>query len=121
MIWKKRFDSFRYAFAGLKLLFKTQPNARIHIVISIFMTILGFGFQISKLEWVAIIGCFAFVLCLEAINTAIENLVDLASPAFHPLARNAKDVAAAAVLIAAIATVLIGTLIFLPKIFPSFF
>jgi diacylglycerol kinase len=120
-MWRKRLNSFKFAFSGLKLLLKTQPNAKIHLVVTVFVIIFGCFFQISRLEWIAVIGCFALVFSLEAVNTAIENMIDLVSPDYHPLAGNAKDVAAGAVLIAAMAAVLIGFLIFLPKIFPSFF
>ena len=113
---KKRLHSFRYAFQGLADLFRSQPNARIHAAAAAAAVCLGFFFQISQLEWAAVALCIALVLSLEALNTAIEHLTDLVSPDYHPLAGKAKDVAAAAVLIAAMGAAVAGALIFLPKI-----
>ncbi len=115
MSLKKRAASFRYAFQGLVDLFKTQPNARIHAASALLVICAGVYFHLSRLEWAAIFGCIALVLSLEAVNTALEYLTDLVSPDHHPLAGKAKDVAAAAVLLAAIGAVLVGLNIFLPK------
>jgi diacylglycerol kinase len=119
MSFKKRVASFRYAFQGLKDLFRSQANARIHLVVALLVVMAGIVFQISRLEWMVLVFCIALVLSLEAVNTAIEYLTDLVSPAIHPLAGKAKDVAAAAVLWAAIGAVVIGGLVFLPKIWDS--
>jgi diacylglycerol kinase len=78
--------------------------------------IAGYFFKISTSEWLAVILCFIAVITLEAMNSAIEYVVDLASPEFHPLAKKAKDMAAGAVLLAAIGTVVIAAIIFLPKL-----
>jgi diacylglycerol kinase len=115
MSLKKRAASFRYAFQGLVDLFKTQPNARIHAASTLLVICAGVYFHLSHLEWAAILGCIALVISLEAVNTAIEYLTDLISPDQHPLAGKAKDVAAAAVLLAAFGAVLVGLIIFLPK------
>jgi len=117
---KKRTASFLYAFKGLKDLFKNQPNARIHAAAAVLVVLTGFYFHISRTEWIAVTLCIVMVLGLEAMNTALENLTDLVSPDFHPLAGKAKDVAAAAVLLAAMGTVIVALIIFLPKIFDSF-
>jgi diacylglycerol kinase (ATP) len=114
---KKRANSFVYAFKGIKTLFATQANARIHGIAIILVTLCGFYFNINKNEWCLIIFACTIVLMAEAFNTAIEFIVDLVSPDYHPLAGKAKDVAAAAVLITAIGAAGIGFLIFLPKIF----
>ncbi|MFN0034580.1 MAG: diacylglycerol kinase family protein [Saprospiraceae bacterium] len=111
----KRAAGFRYAFQGLADLFKSQPNARIHLAAAALAVAAGFYFQISNMEWLAVVGCIVLVLSLEAMNTAIEHLTDLASPGFHPLAGKAKDVAAAAVLIAAFGSAVVGAIVFLPK------
>lgn len=111
----KRLLSFRYAFQGIADLLRSQPNARIHLVATVVVVGAGFYWHISQTEWLFIILCVALVTALEAINTALEYLTDLVSPGTHPLAGKAKDVAAAAVLIAAIGAVLIGIIIFLPK------
>lgn len=116
MSLKKRVASLGFACRGLLDLFKSQPNARIHLGAMAIVTVAGFYFQISRTEWIAVTLCIAMVLSLEAVNTGIEYLTDLVSPGFHPLAGKAKDVAAAAVLIAAIGAVVVGAMIFLPKI-----
>lgn len=116
MSFKKRVASFRYAFQGLKDLFRSQANARIHLVVTLFVLMAGVAFQISRMEWMTLVFCVALVLSLEAVNTAIEYLTDLVSPTINPLAGKAKDMAAAAVLWAAIGAVVIGGLVFLPKI-----
>jgi diacylglycerol kinase len=113
---QKRLASFRYAFRGLADLFKSQPNARIHLAATVVAVAAGFFFGVSLAEWAMLVLCIAMVLSLEAANTALEHLTDLVSPDFHPLAGRAKDVAAAAVLIAAIGAVLVGCFIFFPKV-----
>jgi diacylglycerol kinase len=120
MSLKKRIASFQFAFNGLKDLFKNQPNARIHLFVALFVVIAGIFFHISRMEWVVVVFCITLVLSLEAVNTAIEYLTDLVSPEFHPLAGKVKDVAAAAVLWAAIGSIVIGVLIFLPGIMACF-
>ena len=120
MSLKKRIASFQYAFRGVIDLFKSQPNARIHVVVALVVVATGFIFNLSRMEWVAVVFCVALVLSLEAMNTAIEHLTNLASPDFHPLAGKAKDVAAAAVLLAAIGAIVVGALIFLPKFLTCF-
>lgn len=117
MSLQKRADSFRYAFQGLADLLRSQPNARIHLAMTIVVVFAGFYFNISRTEWVALVLCVALVFALEAVNTALEYLTDLASPDFHPLAGKAKDAAAAAVLLGAAGAVVVGLIIFLPKIF----
>jgi len=120
MSLKKRVASFQYAFQGMKDLFKSQANARIHVLAALFVVIAGISFHISRMEWIMLVFCITLVLSLEAVNTAIEYLTDLVSPGYHPLAGKAKDVAAAAVLWAAIGSIVIGALIFLPRIFACF-
>ena len=120
MSLKKRVASFRYAFRGLIDLFKSQVNARIHGAAAAAVVLAGFYFQISRTEWIALSLCILLVFSLEAINTAIEYLTDLVSPDFHPLAGKAKDVAAAAVLLAALGAVIVGLIIFLPRVLPDF-
>jgi diacylglycerol kinase (ATP) len=113
---KRRLLSFKYAFQGLAYLFRTQPNARIHLVTLMAVVGGGWFFSLSPSEWLAILLAATLVLSLEAVNTAIEALTDLTSPGHHPLAGTAKDVAAGAVLIAAIGAAVIGAIVFLPKI-----
>jgi len=108
--------SFKYAFNGLFDLVKTQSNARIHLFITTVVLVAGVYFKLSAVEWSIIVLTIALVFAAEAFNTALEYLTNLVSPNYHPLAGKTKDVAAAGVLICAIAAVLIGIIIFLPKI-----
>lgn len=117
---KKRIKSFGFAFKGIKTLVETQENAQIHLLAIVVVTIVGFLLKIDKTEWSLVIIAFTMVLAAEAFNTAIEFVVDLVSPDYHPLAGKAKDVAAAAVLITAMGAVLLGCIIFLPKIISLF-
>lgn len=112
-----RAKSFRYAIRGIFLFMKTQHNAWIHLVAAIVVTIAGFYFSLSGTEWIAVILAIGFVFSAEAFNTAIEWLVDKISPEYDPVAGKVKDVAAGAVLIAAVAAAVIGILVFFPKIF----
>ncbi len=110
--------SFYFAFKGLADLFSGKhKNAIIHLFAVIIICISGFYFGLNNIEWCIIIICFVLVIALEAVNSAIEYLTDLVSPDFHPLAGKVKDMAAGAVLIAAIASSIIGFIIFYPKIF----
>jgi diacylglycerol kinase len=115
-MFRNRIKSFGYAFKGIGTLFSSQPNARIHAVALVTAVSLGYYLKIEKTEWLAITLVAALVLSAEAMNTAVEFVVDLVSPDYHPLAGKAKDVAAAAVLLAAFGAVIVGLIIFLPKI-----
>ena len=109
-------NSFKYAFSGIKQAYFGEQNLRIHIFMAILVIICGFLFHISYLEWLSCLILIALVLMAEMFNTAIEYVVDLASPEIHPLAKAAKDVASAGVLMMAIISAIIGLIIFLPKI-----
>ena len=104
--------SISYAFRGIGILLRTQANARIHAVATLLVVAAGFWFRISRGEWCAVIAVIGLVWTAEGLNTALEAVVDLVSPEQHPLAGRAKDVAAGAVLCAAIAALAIGFLIF---------
>ena len=108
-----RAASFGHALRGLRV-FVSQPNARIHCVAAAIVLGLGAWFGVSSMEWVVLVLAIALVMGAEALNTALEYVVDLASPEWHPLARNAKDVAAAAVLVCSIAAAAVGGLVFVP-------
>lgn len=114
-------DSFRHAFAGLGYALRTQRNARIHLLIAAGVVALGLRLGLSRWEWVVIALTIGFVLVAELFNTVVEAVVDLASPEIHPLARVAKDVAAGAVLLAAILSVVIGLLILGPHLIEKVF
>ena len=121
MSFKKRASSFYYAGRGLADLFRTQPNARIHLALAAGAIALGGYCGLSRGEWIAVAGCIAAVLAAEAVNTALEYLTDLVSPNFHPLAGKAKDAAAAAVLVTAIGAAVVGLLIFAPYFERAFY
>lgn len=113
---KKRIKSFGYAFKGIAILFKTQVNARIHLVAFLGVFVAGFFFRINTTEWCLVALVSALVLAAEAMNTAIEFVVDLVSPQYHDLAGKAKDVAAGAVLLTVFGAIVVGFLIFMPKV-----
>ncbi len=106
--------SFGYAFSGIGQMIRTQRNAQIHVLITAAACVAAWAWGLSRLEWVALILTIGLVLGMEAINTAVEAVVDLASPQYHPLAKRAKDIAAGAVLLVAIAAVCVGLLLFGP-------
>jgi diacylglycerol kinase (ATP) len=108
--------SFRYAFAGIGYLLWTQRNAKIHTALGVAAVVLGFLLRIERGEWLALVLTIVLVLAAEGVNTAVEAAVDLASPAYHPLAKVAKDVAAGTVLLTAIGAVIVGIIIFLPHL-----
>jgi diacylglycerol kinase len=96
----------------------SQPNARIHAVATMAAVLLGLTLRISIAEWCWIVLAIVGVWTAEALNTALELLTDIASPGVHPLAGKAKDVAAGAVLIAAVGSAVIGMLVFGPHLWP---
>ncbi|WP_312093230.1 diacylglycerol kinase family protein [Niallia sp.] len=109
-------SSFRLAILGILTAIKQERNVKIHLVISILVIVLGILNNLSKYEWMFIAFCIGLVICLELVNTAIERVVDLVTGEYHPLAKEAKDIAAGAVFVAAILSVVIGGIIFIPKI-----
>lgn len=111
-----RLHSFRHAFRGWFYALRTQRNAWIHSAVATIVLILGIWLQLSPLDWAIIILTIAMVFAAEFMNTAIEAVVDLASPDTHPLAKIAKDVGAAAVLVAALAAIIIGLLLLGPPL-----
>ncbi len=117
---RDRLRSFRYAFSGCAALLRTQPNARIHFVATILVVTAGFYCGLSRGEWGMVAIAMAIVWIAEALNTAIESVADATIPEFHPLIQRAKDTGAAAVLIAAIGAVVIGGLVFGPKVWEMF-
>lgn len=111
-----RIHAFRHAFRGLFYVMKTQRNAWIHTGVTTAVFIVGVWLKISLIEWAILVLTIAMVFMAEFVNTAIEAVVDLASPNKHPLAKIGKDVGAAAVLVAAFAAVLVGLLILGPPL-----
>lgn len=113
---KKIIKSFGFAIRGIKIVFGTETNMKIHLVITAIVIIGGTALSINKTEWIFCVLCIGLVIGSEMLNTSIENIVDLVSPEQHPLAGKAKDIAAGAVLFCAICSVIVGIIIFLPKI-----
>ena len=108
--------SFVYAWAGLSHAFKTQRNMKIHGCLALLALVLCGIFKVTAEEWLAVVICIGAVIGLECLNTALEAVVDLASPEIHPLAKTAKDCAAGAVLVMAFVSVAVACIIFLPRI-----
>jgi len=108
--------SFYYALSGIAYAIKTQRNMKIHTLALILVLAAGFWLELSSLEWAIALIMAGIVIICEMLNTAIEALVDLKIEEYHALAKVAKDVAAGAVLIASILSVIVGLLIFVPKI-----
>jgi len=113
----KFWKSLCCAFNGIKKAFQTERNLRFHFFVAIIVTFLGIILSLSIFEWVGILFCIGLVICAELINTSIEKLVDLVSPQFNKKAGLVKDISAGAVLFAAIISIIIGLIIFLPKIY----
>jgi len=113
--WRGRIRAFRYAFSGLRL-GATEPNFRIQLTIGIAALILAGILRVGSDDWLAIIVVSVVVLVTEMVNTAIEAVVDLASPEYSATAKIAKDVAAGAVLLASIGAVVVGLYAFVPPL-----
>ena len=108
--------SFYYAFQGIKVNILTERNLAIHFLVMLLVIVCGFVFKISVTEWLICILLFGFVITLELMNTAIETAIDICMPEINPKAKLAKDTSAGAVLVVAIVAVVIGIIIFGPKI-----
>lgn len=113
---KNVISSFKYAFQGMFSALKTERNLKIHVTIMILVIIAGIVLKISKIEWIICIILFGLVIGGEMLNSAIETVVDIAMPDINSKAKFAKDAAAGAVLVFAIASAIIGFMIFGPKL-----
>ena len=113
---KRLRNSFKYAFEGIIQTYKGEQNLKIHTFIAILVVIFGFFLRISLIEWFICLILIGLVLMSEFFNTAIEYVVDLASPKVHPLAKAAKDTASAGVLMMSIMAAIVGGIIFIPKL-----
>lgn len=114
---RKRLRSFRFAFNGIRLLVTCEHNAWIHCFIAACVIITGCIVKLSATEWIAIAMAIGMVLAAEAFNSAIEALADAVSPDYNETIKHTKDLAAGAVLLLAIASAVIGLIIFIPKLF----
>ena len=117
---KRLINSFKYAFEGLKYAFKYEQNILVHFLATLIAFILGVIFKISSLEWLIVFLIIGLVIATELINTSIEATIDLITDEVNPIAKIAKDTAAAAVLIFGITALAIAAVIFIPKIIALF-
>nr|HET6903578.1 diacylglycerol kinase family protein [Ktedonobacteraceae bacterium] len=115
------FASFGFASSGLWYALRTQRNARVHAIIGTLAILMGIFLRISAVEFAMIFVAITEVFIAEMFNTVFELCVDLASPAYHPLAKIAKDVAAGAVLLSALLSTIIGLFVFVPHIWVLIF
>ena len=113
---KKRIKSFAYAFAGLKVLFREEHNSWIHATAAVLAIAMGFIFRISPMEWIAIVIVIGMVFSAEIINSSLERTADFVKAERDDRKRDIKDLGAAAVLVCAMSALIIGLIIFVPKI-----
>ena len=111
-----RFASVRHALAGLRLMLTGQHNAKLHAAATAGVAVLGFAVGLSAAEWCWVIAACVGVWVAEGLNTAFELLCDVASPGYHPGVKQAKDVAAGAVLVASLGAAAVGALVFGPHL-----
>ncbi|MGN6800148.1 MAG: diacylglycerol kinase [Gaiellaceae bacterium] len=109
-------DSFNYAFEGIIHVLRTQRNLRIHFAVAVAVLILALIVDVTKMELIALLISVTFVLIAEMLNTAVEAAIDIATTSFDPMAKLAKDIAAGAVLIAAINAIAVGYIVFSGKV-----
>ena len=114
---KKRINSFKYAFEGIIMTIRSETNMKIHLFVMILVIVAGVVLKLSAVQWKIGIILFSFVIAGELFNTAIETAVDIAMPEKDSRAKKAKDVSASAVLVLAIASAIIGLMIFIPKLY----
>ncbi len=117
---KKFFHSFTYPIKGLKYAYRNEQNLAVDVGVSLLVLIAGVLFKLEKSEWLVVVFTIGAVISLELVNTAIEAVVDMVTQEYHPLAKVAKDTSAAAVFIIAIVAVIVGLIIFLPKVIGLF-
>lgn len=109
-------DAFACALAGI-LAASRERNFRIELCFAVAAVVLGFAFSISLPEWLAVVVCIGLVLGTECLNTSLEAVVDLAMPDQHPLAKRAKDAAAGCVLLLSLASLVVGVVLYAPRLF----
>lgn len=112
-----RLKSVGYAFNGAVYLFKTEASIKIQLFIAVFMTAVGFYYEISKTEWMFQVAMIGLVMSIEGVNTTIEYVADFVHPDHHSSIGRIKDIAAGAVFISSIAAVIVAMIIYFPKIF----
>jgi len=113
---KSRLKSFRFALNGLWLMLKNEHNSRIHLLAGIFALTLGIILKLNYSEWCLLLIVICIVFLTELLNTSLESLADLIDPEWNEKIREAKDYSAAAVMISALVSIVVGCLIFIPKL-----
>ncbi|MEX1001660.1 MAG: diacylglycerol kinase family protein [Crocinitomicaceae bacterium] len=111
---RRRIKAFKFAFSGIFYFFKTVHNSWVHLLATALVIIAGCYFNITATDWLWVLSAIFLVFIAELLNTAIEKVVDLTSPNTHELAKRSKDLAAAAVLLAAVFAIIVGVIIFIP-------
>lgn len=111
--WLKK---FAFAGRGICYVLKKEAHMRIHLTAAVIVIAIGLFFQLTQFEWIALIGCIGFVIFAEIVNTSIEKIVDLIHPEWHERAGIIKDIAAGAVLIASLISIIIGFIVFWPHL-----
>jgi diacylglycerol kinase (ATP) len=114
---KARLRSFVFAWSGIIRFFRMEHNAQVHLAVTILVVILSLVLHTTKAETMAVFFCIAFVWVTEMLNTAIEKAMDFITLERHPMIKQVKDLAAGAVLVATITSVIVGCMVFLPKLF----
>jgi diacylglycerol kinase (ATP) len=109
-----RYNSFKFAFKGMTAVFRSEPNMHLHVAASIMVFVMAYRFEVTRTEWCLLVFCVGLVWMAEIFNTSIETLTNLVSPEHNVLAGKTKDLAAGAVLMAAITAAIIGLIIFVP-------
>lgn len=109
-------DSFKFAFKGIQTAFQEERNMRVHVITGTTVIILAMLLPMTRTEWLWIILVSYLVFVMELINTVVENVVDLVTKEYHPIAKKVKDMAAAVVLVTAVFSILVGAIILLPKL-----
>jgi undecaprenol kinase len=120
---RKRFislSSFSFAISGILTAIQNERNMRFHLISSLIVLGLSFYFSISKIEWLLVLFTIGGMFALELMNTAIERVVDLVTAEYHPLAKQAKDIAAGAVFVYAVLAAIVGIMIYLPYVLKQF-
>ena len=114
--FKRLSSSLKYAFDGLKYAYKNEQSMTVHIVVTILVMMFGFIFEISSYEWIIVVLCIGIMMCVELVNTSIEAVVDLVTKKYDEKAKITKDVAAAVSVMFSITSIIVGLIIFAPKI-----
>lgn len=118
--FKKQVKSFKYAWKGIMTCAGHEQNITFHLIAALVVIVAGFFFNITRAEWLAVVICIGMVITAELFNSAIERLVDMVSPQWQRMAGEVKDIAAGAVLVTAIASAIVGLIVFIPYLIALF-